>query len=661
MRESGPAAPPVNGDKTFAEAELKRLREQALALWPTERRALRAFGLRDGMRILDVGCGPGTITAKLAELYPSSQVVGLESDPMRARIARRQCAGQRNVTIVEGTPSANDLEKASVDFAYARFVLQHMSSPIDELEGLRRLLKPGGQVVAVDTDDGLLAIYPQPPELEQTIRLSKTLQTARGGDRCVGRKLAALMDQAGFTQLTLKAMSLTSSDLGRELFASLAISFRLGRLRERYHDAATPISDAVDRFLSTNDWYGVVSILAARGLRAPADGDASRVFRPALFEPVHTAKTREEHEAVYRLRYDVLVEEFDKGYLPAVDHTKRWVCDSEDVRDDVTLLYTGEPSAMTGSVRVQLWPPGAVPPDVWERFSLDQFPNIESYQIGEVSRLVVSATARRQLILPALALAIFHHALERNGTLIGFAYCAPGLVSVFQKFGFRPYGGDVIVDADGIRLPMVVIASDLSYFRQVGSPLVPLLERYFAGHPADRERAQPILDALDTMTPHYEIDSDHVWRELQTRLLTRPGARPALLEGLDDDEIHHLTENALVMDVPARHTVMREGLVEKELFLILDGTFEGISRGKRFAIMGQGELFGEVSLFHAPGRRQFTVRSLTNGRVLVLREHFIKDLMQQHPAMASRVLFNLASALATRAANMLQCIDTAAR
>ena len=98
---------------------------------------------------------------------------------------------------------------------------------------------------------------------------------------------------------------------------------------------------------------------------------------------------------------------------------------------------------------------------------------------------------------------------------------------------------------------------------------------------------------------------------------------------------------------------MRQGLVERELFLVLEGTFEGRSDGRRIAVMGEGEVFGEVSLFHDTGRRLFTVSALTPGRVLVLRRSLIQHLMSARPALASRLLFNLARILAARVTSTL--------
>jgi hypothetical protein len=388
-------------------------------------------------------------------------------------------------------------------------------------------------------------------------------------------------------------------------------------------------------------------------------GDAAHPQRqeassPASFESARIATTKEEREAVYRLRYEVLISELDKGYLPSVDHAHRRVCDPQDEDRSVTIFYTGTPDAVTGSVRVQVWQPGEIPADIYRRFSLQLFPGIEDLQVAEVARLVVRPTVRGQLVVPALALSIFRHMLEGRGVLVGFAYCAPGLVRAFQGLGFRPYAGDVIPDEDGIRLPMIVLPADAAYFRRVGSPVASEVSRYFADHPDERARVQPIFDALRMTTPHYQLDPTSVWREVQQRFIAGGSERPALLQGLDDEEIRELSDQGITMDVPAGHPVMRQGLVEKELFLVLEGTFEGRSDGQRIAVMGEGDVFGEVSFFNDTGRRLFTVSALTPGRVLVLRRSFIEDLMSARPALASRLLFNLARILAARITSTLR-------
>ena len=232
-----------------------------------ERKLLQRFGLRDGMRILDVGCGPAIITLKLAELCPSSQLVGLEPDPWRAELAQRAVDGMPQVSIHRGTLTDNALTPESFDYAYARFVFQHISDPRRELAGAVTLLRRGGRLLVADADDGLLSIHPCPPQLMELQRLSEALQQRRGGDRRIGRKLATLLEDAGLSHVHFKALALTSSDLGHDVFAHLALAFRVQRVRKHLGEQAAPLIQAAQQFLRETRWHGVTCLMAAHGVR----------------------------------------------------------------------------------------------------------------------------------------------------------------------------------------------------------------------------------------------------------------------------------------------------------------------------------------------------------------------------------------------------------
>src|SRR6476469_6107735 len=99
--------------------------------------------LRPGMRLLDVGCGPGTITMDLAD------VVGPDG----------------RVTALERTEDALDLPDASFDVVHAHQVLQHLDDPVRALREMRRVCRPGGIVAVRDSDYAGFAWYPAVPEL----------------------------------------------------------------------------------------------------------------------------------------------------------------------------------------------------------------------------------------------------------------------------------------------------------------------------------------------------------------------------------------------------------------------------------------------------------------------------------------------------------------
>ena len=261
------------GSYTFSQQpsralELDRLQCQVQAAWPMEERWLKGRGLMDGMAVLDVGCGPGFVTEKLAELNPTGTTIGLEPDPELAHLAARRLEGRAGLSLHQGSLADNDLPEAYFDFAYARFVVQHLTSPQEEIRHLLRLLKPGGQLVLMDADDGLTMVYPETPELLEVMRLSESIQTRLGGDRWVGRKLPAFLTAAGFTDVGFEVLPLTSQQLGRGALFDLAWSFRLRRIEQTTGDENTRLVETVRHFFTSQDWHGVACVIAAYGFRA---------------------------------------------------------------------------------------------------------------------------------------------------------------------------------------------------------------------------------------------------------------------------------------------------------------------------------------------------------------------------------------------------------
>lgn len=200
--------------------ELVRLREQALLAWAPEARELKYFGLRDGMRVLDVGSGPGFVSGQILDMLPNATVTGIEIDPIMVENAQKVLAPHlesNRMTIVNGSLFNSGLPEGSFDFAIARYVFQHLSDPVGAAAAIRRLLKPGGKLVIHDIDDASHLFHPKPsPELDAIDARFLEEHKQRGGDRNVGRKLLRILRDAGFTNQTLELIAIHSDEYGMD-------------------------------------------------------------------------------------------------------------------------------------------------------------------------------------------------------------------------------------------------------------------------------------------------------------------------------------------------------------------------------------------------------------------------------------------------------------
>lgn len=193
--------------------------------WAMERPMLVAAGLTKGMTVLDLGCGDGTFTRFLAgEVGPTGAVHGIDTDDVAIALAGA-AASRSAVPLHYSAASAYDtgLPDDSVDFVFARHLFQALTDPARALDEIRRVLKPGGRVCLVDTHDGLLWLDPEPPGHADFMERADAQQRLRGGDRQIGRKLAALLCAARFEDVRTDVSVFDTGRLPVELFVGMAL------------------------------------------------------------------------------------------------------------------------------------------------------------------------------------------------------------------------------------------------------------------------------------------------------------------------------------------------------------------------------------------------------------------------------------------------------
>jgi SAM-dependent methyltransferase len=165
--------------------------------------------LEPDMRILDVGCGPGTITADFADRVPQGQVTAIDTAPEVLGQAASLTRGRDNLHFTTGDVYALDYPASAFDVVHAHQVLQHLGDPVAALREMRRVCKPGGLIAVRDADFGAMVWYPDIPVLDDWLALYERVARGNGGEPDAGRRLHVWAREAGLTECTASSSTWT--------------------------------------------------------------------------------------------------------------------------------------------------------------------------------------------------------------------------------------------------------------------------------------------------------------------------------------------------------------------------------------------------------------------------------------------------------------------
>lgn len=162
--------------------------------------------LNPGWRVLDAGCGPGTITLGLTRRAAPGVVTGIDIEDSQFGKAREQ--GQReglNVEFRKASIYQLPFEDACFDAVFSHALLEHLTDPAAALTELRRVLKPKGLIGVRAGDIGGMLIDAESDGPARGLAAYLAKRGENSGDPNVGRKLGRLLRKAGFTLLNMAA------------------------------------------------------------------------------------------------------------------------------------------------------------------------------------------------------------------------------------------------------------------------------------------------------------------------------------------------------------------------------------------------------------------------------------------------------------------------
>lgn len=347
------------------------------------------------------------------------------------------------------------------------------------------------------------------------------------------------------------------------------------------------------------------------------------------------ATTEEDRAAVYRLRYELYVE--DQGLFgDEADHERRWLTDEHDASSRILLAEID--GRVVGTARLTWGSDAPFADDLRETYDMERFRGVvDERDIVVGTRLLVREVHRGGMLAFQLTWKTYEFSALHNVDLI-LGNCEPHLVNRYHKLGFRPYGPLYNHVTNGVLVPLAVVAGDFEYLQEINSPmLIPLRLRTRSADNLDCLRPLIVADAALVSETAQETED---YLSAVSRWLTEANDELAgVFSDLTHDEALTLLAKSHILACNRGDMLIGKGHTSRTLYILLSGSLEVIDDGRIVAVVEErGSIVGEVAFFTGGERMSHVVAGREGARVLALSDKVLREIIASHGPTAAKFL-----------------------
>jgi predicted GNAT family N-acyltransferase len=346
------------------------------------------------------------------------------------------------------------------------------------------------------------------------------------------------------------------------------------------------------------------------------------------------AETAEELEAVYRFRYSVYVEEMGR-YQGTADHERRRLVEAEDEHSWIFYALEGDEVVATGRVT---WGGDHFSERQIRQYSLQPF-------LDELPHDLMAVGERLMVVPKYRGSGLVEDLISRAQDLSGghdvrvvFGACEPHLLSLYLGLGHRTYADKNINSGEaGYLIPIVNFPKGIDVLSDLADE-----------HGTMPACLAPILTGGGAVLSPLLLSSDEYRSQVHEALQHLEQDGISAFDGFTDDDEARCLARSNVIECDAGDHVLKKGGAARNVFVVLDGTLEVRDDERVVAVIGPGEVFGEMAfLLEQP--RGLDVYAATDAvRVLSLSEGTLRKMIAEDAIVAAKLLLNISRMLCVR-------------
>ena len=356
---------------------------------------------------------------------------------------------------------------------------------------------------------------------------------------------------------------------------------------------------------------------------------------------IKIATTDAERNAIFRLRYEIYVEEM-QIFGAVADHTLRMLADIHD--PTARLMYATVDGEIVATLRLNLGKDAPFTDEFKETYNLDRFrQEMTDEQIMILTRFMVKKEHRGSSIAFRMIAEVAQLGLD-EGIDVALCDCQPHLIRYYTRIGFRNYECPVYNDPEfGIMVPMAFVYGDVDYLKSIRSPVHAII----AAGSTDAEIGRRVVEILGNAPVQ---STDNIAATDQTKALFNV----PFFEGLETEEVQAVASWGYLINCAPGDRVVRQGQTARTVFVVLSGSVEVIGGDNLFTEAHTGDVVGEMSFLLSTRRATDVYANEDGACVLALDEQRFRRMLETPSRVSAVLLHNMSKTLARKLTGMME-------